>query len=284
MNSEQFVGIDVSKSHLDVALHKNDKVNRWSNDDSGIKQLIAFLKPLPVTLIVLEATGGYEAQAASMLNQNGLPVVVANPRHVRNFAKATGALAKTDQIDARIIAHFANAVRPAQRQLKDEHTQLLAALNARRRQIVDMLAAEKNRLHTAPEANKKNIRQHISWLEKNLKQINKDIQKTIQESPVWRENNDIIQSYKSIGPVSSSTLLSDLPELGTLDRKKIAALVGLAPFNCDSGQYRGRRRIWGGRSHVRRTLFMAARSAVRFNPEIKEFYDKLRVAGKPNKV
>jgi transposase len=284
MNSEKFIGIDVSKSFLDVALHENDKVKQWDNNDGGIKKMIAFLKPLSVTLIVLEATGGYETLAASMLNESGLPVVVANPRHVRNFAKATGALAKTDQIDARIIAHFASAVRPAKRELKDKQTQLLAALNARRRQIVDMLAAEKNRLHTAPKANERNIRQHIKWLEKNLKQINKDIQKAIRESPLWRENDDIIQSYKSMGPVSSATLLSDLPELGTLDRKKIAALVGLAPFNCDSGKYRGRRRIWGGRAHIRKTLFMAARSAIRFNPDIKTFYEKLRVAGKPHKV
>ena len=284
MNSEQFVGIDVSKSCLDVAIHKSDKVNQWNNDDSGIKKVIAFLKPLSVTLVVLEATGGYESLAASMLNASDLPVVVANPRHVRNFAKATGVLAKTDQIDARIIAHFASAVRPARRELKDEQTKLLAALNARRRQIVDMLAAEKNRLHTAPQANKKNIRQHIKWLENNLKQINKDIQKAIRESPIWHETDDIIRSYKGMGPVSSSTLLGDLPELGTLDRKKIAALVGLAPFNCDSGRYRGHRRIWGGRSHVRKTLFMAARSAIRFNPIIKAFYEKLRDAGKPHKV
>lgn len=284
MNSEKFVGIDVSKSYLDVALYESDKVYQWTNDDSGVKKLIKFLKPLSVTLIVLEATGGYEALAASMLNENGLPVVVANPRHVRNFAKATGALAKTDQLDARNIAHFASAVRPARRELKDDQTKLLAALNARRRQVVDMLAAEKNRLHTAPKANKKNINQHIKWLEKNLKQINKDIQNAIRESPIWRENDDIIQSYKSMGPVSSATLLSDLPELGALNRKEIAALVGLAPFNCDSGLYRGRRRIWGGRAHVRKTLFMASRSAIRFNPVIKSFYEKLRVAGKPHKV
>ena len=284
MNSEQFVGIDVSKACLDVAIYESDKVHQWANDDSGVKKLIKFLKPLSVTLIVLEATGGYEALAASMLNENGLPVVVANPRHVRNFAKATGVLAKTDQIDARNIAHFASAVRPTRRELKDEQTKLLAALNTRRRQIVDMLAAEKNRLHTAPKANKKNISQHIKWLESNLKRINKDIRKAIRESPLWRENDDIIQSYKSMGPVSSATLLGDLPELGTLNRKKIAALVGLAPFNCDSGHYRGRRRIWGGRSHVRKTLFMAARSAIRFNPVIKSFYEKLRDAGKPHKV
>jgi len=284
MNSEQFVGIDVSKSYLDVAFYESNKVHQWSNDDSGVKKLIKFLKPLSVTLIVLEATGGYEALAASMLDESGLPVVVANPRLVRNFAKSTGALAKTDQLDARNIAHFASAIRPARREFKDEQTKLLSALNARRRQIVDMLATEKNRLHTAPKASKKNIGQHIKWLEKNLKQINKDIQKAIRESPIWRENDDIIQSYKSMGPVSSATLLSDVPELGTLNRKQIAALVGVAPFNCDSGKYRGRRRISGGRAPVRKTLFMAARSAVRFNPVIKSFYERLRESGKPHKV
>lgn len=284
MNSEKFVGIDVSKACLDVAIHKSNKVNQWANDDSGVKKLIKFLKPLSVTLVVLEATGGYEALATSLLYESGLPVVVANPRHVRNFAKATGALAKTDQIDARNIAHYASAVRPALRELKDEQTKLLAALNTRRRQIVDMLASEKNRLHSAPKANRKNISQHIKWLEKNLKQINKDIRKAIQKSPIWRENDDIIQSYKGMGSVSSATLLSDLPELGTLNRKEIAALAGVAPFNCDSGKYRGRRRIWGGRANVRKTLFMASRSAIRFNPVIKSFYERLRAAGKPHKV
>jgi len=284
MNSEQFVGIDVSKSHLDVAVYPSAQQDRWDNDDSGIEKLIKFVKSLPVALIVLESTGGYESLAASMLSANDLPVVVVNPRLVRSFAKATGKLAKTDQIDACSIAHFASAVRPDQRPIKDERIQLLAALNTRRRQIINMLVAEKNRLHTAPKANEKNIRQHIKWLRKNLEQIDKDIRKQIRNSPIWRENDDILQSYKGIGPVSSTTLLSDLPELGKLDRKKISALVGLAPFDRDSGHYRGRRRIWGGRSHVRKTLYMPAKSATRFNPQIKAFYDRLTDAGKPHKV
>ncbi len=284
MNSEQFIGIDVSKSHLDVAVYPSGEQHRWDNDDSGIEKLIKFVKSLPVALIVLESTGGYESLAASILSANALPVVVVNPRQVRSFAKATGKLAKTDQIDAHSIAHFASAVRPEQRQLKDEHMQLLTALNTRRRQIVSMLVAEKNRLYTAPKANQKNISQHIKWLEKNLDQIDKDIQKQIRNSPIWRENDDILRSYKGIGSVSSTTLLSDLPELGKLGSKKIAALAGLAPFNCDSGQYRGRRRIWGGRSHVRKTLYMATISAKRFNPQIKAFYDRLTDSGKPHKV
>jgi transposase len=284
MNSEQFVGVDVSKSHLDVAVYPSGQQDRWENNDSGIEKLIKFVKSLPVALVVFESTGGYESLAVSMLSSQGLPVVVVNPRQVRDFAKATGKSAKTDQIDAMSIAHFASAVHPEQRELKDEHIQLLAALNTRRRQIISMLVAEKNRLYTAPKANQKNIRQHIKWLERNLDQIDKDIQKQIRNSPIWRENDDILQSYKGIGPVSSTTLLSDLPELGTLDGKRIAALVGLAPFNCDSGQYRGRRRVWGGRSHVRKTLYMAAQSAKRFNPQIRAFYDRLTKAGKPHKV
>ena len=284
MDSDQFVGIDVSKSHLDVAMYPSGQQDRWDNDDSGIEKMIKFVKSLPVALIVLESTGGYESLAASMLSANALPVVVVNPRLVRSFAKATGKLAKTDQIDAHSIAHFASAVRPEQRQFKDEHRQLLAALNTRRRQIINMLVAEKNRLHMGPKANQKNIAQHIKWLKKNLEQIDKDIQKQIRNSPIWRKDDDILRSYKGIGPVTSTELLSDLPELGKLGNKKIAALVGLAPFNCDSGQYRGRRHIWGGRSHVRKTLFMAAMSAKRFNPQIKAFYDRLRDAGKPHKV
>ena len=284
MESDNFVGIDVSKSNLDIAVYPSGQSNRFDNDDSGVDSLMGFLQPLSPRLIVVEATGGYETLCASMLSSKNLPVVVVNPRQVRSFAKATGKLAKTDKIDAYIIAHFASAVSPPQRNLKDEQMQLLAALNNRRRQIIGMLVAEKNRLHTSPKANEKNIRQHIKWLEKNLKQIDTDIHKQIRNSPIWREQDDILQSYKGIGTVSSTLLISDLPELGQLTAKKIAALAGLAPFNCDSGRYRGRRRIWGGRSHVRKTLYMAARSAVRFNPEIRSFYKRLICAGKPHKV
>lgn len=284
MNSELFVGIDVSKSHLDVAVYPSGEQRSWPNDDSGISDLIQFVQGLPAALIVLEATGGYEALAASQLSANALPVVVVNPRQVRNFAKATGQLAKTDRIDANSIARFASAVRPEQRKLKDEDLQRLSALNTRRRQIIGMLVAEKNRLHTAPKANEKSIRSHIQWLQKDLAQIDKDIHKQIRNSSIWRENDDILQSYKGIGPVTSSTLLCDLPELGKVDGKKIAALVGLAPFNCDSGKYRGRRRIWGGRAHIRHTLYMAARSAIRYNPQIMAFYKRLSDAGKPHKV
>jgi transposase len=284
MNSEAYVGVDVSKDQLDVNLLPSNERKQFSNDDAGINTLIKLLQRIDPALIVFESTGGFEMPAVSSLIENQLPVVVVNPRQVRDFAKATGRLAKTDSIDANTIARFARDIRPQVRPLKDEHTQLISALNARRRQIVDMLVAEKNRLYTAPKPNKKNIQNHIQWLERSLEDINKDIDKTIKNSPTWRENDKILQSFKGVGPVVSATLLCDLPELGTLNRKKIATLVGVAPLNCDSGQFRGRRRIKGGRANVRRKLYMAAVASLRHNPIIKDFYDRLVDAGKPPKL
>jgi transposase len=284
MNSEAYVGIDVSKDQLDVNLLPSNEIKQFSNDDSGINKLLKLLKRIDPALIVFESTGGFEMPAVSSLIENYLPVVVVNPRQVRDFAKATGRLAKTDSIDANTIARFARDVRPEVRPIKDEHTQLISALNARRRQIVDMLVAEKNRLYTAPKPNKKSIQQHIQWLERSLEDINKDIDKTIKKSPTWRKNDKILQSFKGVGPVVSATLLCDLPELGTLNRKKIATLVGVAPLNCDSGRFRGRRRIKGGRANVRRKLYMAAVASLRHNPMMKDFYDRLVDAGKPPKL
>lgn len=284
MNSENFVGIDVSKSQLDVAVVPGTQGKIFANDDDGISQLLGFMKSVSPALIVLESTGGFETLAVSSLSEKGHPVVVVNPRQVRDFAKATGTLAKTDTIDAHVIARFASAVRPEVRPLKDEQTQLLSALNTRRRQIIGMLVAEKNRLNSAPRPNRKNIQQHIVWLEKCLKAINGKIETNIKNSPVWRENDDILRSFKGVGPTLSASLLSDLPELGALNRKKIAALVGIAPLNRDSGQYRGRRCVWGGRSNVRSLLYMGTLSAVRFNPVIKGFYARLRAAGKSHKL
>lgn len=284
MSSETFIGIDVSQSCLDVHVVPGGQTARFNNDETGLADLIKFVKKVSPALIVLESTGGLEALAVSMLSIKNYPVVVVNPRQVRDFAKATGKLAKTDKIDAVVIAEFAFRLRPEVRPLKDEHTQLLSALNARRQQIVDMLVAEKNRLHRAPKPNRKNIRAHIRWLEKHLDDINKDIRKAICKTPVWRQKDDILQSFKGIGPTSSASLLADLPELGHIEGKKIAALVGVAPFNCDSGRYRGHRRVWGGRSHVRRILYMATLSAVRTNPVINSFYNRLRLAGKSHKV
>lgn len=284
MNSEIFIGIDVSKSLLELNMLPDNHSQQFSNDDRGITQLVKFLRKVDPTLIVFESTGGLEMLAVSSLVQHRLPVVIINPRQIRDFAKATGKLAKTDAIDAATIARFARDIRPQIRPFKDEQTQALAALNTRRRQIVDMLVAEKNRLHSALKANRKSIEDHIGWLEKALSEINKDIDQMIKQSPIWCKNNKILQSYKGVGPVTSATLLCALPELGSLDRKKIAALVGVAPLNCDSGKYRGRRRIMGGRAEVRHTLYMAAVSALRYNPTIKSFYDRLIDAGKPPKL
>lgn len=284
MNSEAYVGVDVSKDQLDVKVLPVNEARQFSNDDSGIKTLVTFTKKIDPQLIVFESTGGLEMLAVSSLVENHLPVVIVNPRQVRDFAKASGRLAKTDSIDADTIARFARDIRPEIRPIKDEHAQLLSALNARRRQIVDMLVAEKNRLYTAPKPNIKSIKKHLQWLEKSLQDINKDIDKTIRKSPTWRESDKILQSFRGVGPVVSAALLCDLPELGTLNRKKIATLVGVAPLNCDSGRFRGRRRIKGGRANVRRKLYMAAVASLRHNPMMKDFYDRLILAGKPPKV
>lgn len=284
MNSEAFVGVDVSKSLLDVNALPQQTSQQFTNDDKGVKQLITFLEKINPTLIVFESTGGLEMLAVSSLVEQQLPTVIMNPRQIRDYAKATGRLAKTDAIDAETIARFARDIRPEIRPLKDEQTQTLSVLNARRKQIVDMLVAEKNRLHSAVKLNRKSIQQHIRFLEKALKDINNDIDQMIKKSPAWCKKDEILQSFKGIGPVTSATLLCNQPELGILNRKEIAALVGVAPMNCDSGRYKGRRRIIGGRADVRRSLYMAAVASLRHNPMIKTFYDKLINAGKPPKL
>jgi transposase len=284
MNSEAYVGIDVSKAVLDVSVLPNNLSQQFANDDQGITQLVKFLRKIDPALIVFESTGGLEMLAVSSLIEYHLPAVIINPRQIRDFAKATGRLAKTDAIDAATIARFARDIRPEIRPVKDEQTLALSALNTRRRQIVDMLVAEKNRLYTALKPNRRSIEQHIRWLETALEDINNNIDQMIKKSPTWRKNDKILQSFKGVGPVTSAKLLCDLPELGSLNRKQIAALVGVAPLNCDSGQYRGRRRIVGGRADVRRNLYMAAIASLRHNPMIKTFYDKLIDAGKPPKL
>ena len=284
MSYEKFIGIDVSKDQLDIAVNPTGETRIFSNTDDGILELVSFITTASPVLIILESTGGFETYVVSILGEKGLPVVVVNPRQVRNFAKATGTLAKTDKIDAHIIAHFASAVRPEVRPLKDEQTQLLSALNTRRRQILSMLTSEKNRFATAPKPNRKNIKKHIEWLENSLKTINKDITNSVRKSSAWREKDDILQSFKGVGPAISAVLLCNLPELGELNRKKIAALVGIAPMNRDSGRYRGRRSIIGGRANVRSLLYMGTLSAIRSNAAIKKFYERLKSAGKPHKV
>lgn len=281
---EYFVGIDVSKASLDTAVWEQEEVWQHSNDVEGIASLLKKLKSLSPSLIVVEATGGLEADVVAELAVAGLPVVVINPTRIRAFARSTGELAKTDKIDAGIIARFAQAVRPEVRELPNEEASRLAAVVNRRRQIIAMLVAEKNRLNTAPRQVQDRIKKHIEWLEEELAALEKGIQEQIKENPLWREQEELLRSVPGIGPVTSAVLLAELPELGTLNRQKIAALVGVAPFNKDSGPRKGKRRIYGGRSSVRSTLYMATLVAVRFNPVIKAFYERLIANGKEKKV
>lgn len=279
-----YVGIDVAKEQLEIAVRPGTDSWTLANDETAVDELIQNMIALNPQLIILEATGGLEELAVSMLGAAGLPVVVVNPRQVRDFARSTGRLAKTDRIDAKILAHFGEAIRPEVRPLANEQAHLLSALVTRRRQIAEMLVAERNRLRTAHRESCLRIQDHISWLKQELGDLNKSIHKAIQESPIWCEKEDLLRSVPGIGPVSAATLLADLPELGQLDRKKIAALVGVAPFNRDSGTLRGQRSIWGGRAHVRSVLYMATLSAIRHNSVIKTFYDRLILAGKKQKV
>ncbi len=283
------VGVDVAKDRLDVAVRPSGEVWSEANNETGITTLVARLRPLGPALIVCEATGGFEraaiaALAAAGLPAAGLPVVVANPRQVRDFARATGQLAKTDQLDAGILALFAERVRPTPRPLADAAAQLLDAVLTRRRQLLEMLVAEKNRLGFAPKPLHRGIQAHIRWLERQLDDVTKELAGLIEASPVWRAKDDLLQSVPGVGPIVSSTLLGELPELGTLSHKQIAALVGVAPLARDSGTLRGKRLVWGGRASVRTALFMAALCGRRWNPQLKVFYERLKAAGKPTKV
>lgn len=282
--SRIYVGIDVAKDRLDVAQRPGTEAWSASNDDRGIADLVARLKTLRPALVILEATGGIELPLVGALAAAGLPVVVVNPRQVREFARATGRLAKTDAIDAQVLARFAEAVQPALRPLPDAATQQLSNLVTRRRQVMEMLTAEKNRLRTTAPAVRDHVKEHILWLERSLSDLDKELEQAIHSSDIWRAQDDLLQSAPGVGPVLSTTLLAELPELGTLNRKEIAALVGVAPLNRDSGTLRGRRTVWGGRSQVRAVLYMAALVATRFNPVIRAFYQRLQAAGKPKKV
>ncbi len=283
-NMPSFVGIDVSKTQLDVALRPSNEQDTLVHEAAGIDTVVTRLCRMRPTLIVLEATGGLERPLVRALVAAALPVIVANPRHVRDFAKATGQLAKTDRLDALVLARFAEAVRPALRPHPDAATESLAALLARRRQLLDMLIAEKNRLSTAPTRVQRRIRAHVTWLTAELARLNEELDEAIRQSPVWCEQEDLLQSTPGIGPVMSRTLLADLPELGTLNRKQIAALVGVAPLNRDSGTLRGKRQVWGGRAPVRAALYMATLVATKCNPVIRSFYLRLRGVGKAPKV
>jgi transposase len=279
------VGIDVSKSLLDIAIHETGETWSYSNDSNGCSALVSKLKHLKPTGVVLEATGGFETLVTATLAAADLPVIVVNPRQVRDFAKATGQLAKTDRIDARVLAHFAAAINPPQRPHKSAEAQHLEALLARRRQLVEMLVAEKNRLaNNRDHAVVKDLKTHIAWLDRRLKSSDEELQRILKASAAWRERDDLLRSVPGVGPVLSLTLLAQLPELGQLNRREIAKLVGLAPFNWDSGQWRGSRHIWGGRAAVRSPLFMATLCAIRINPTIKCFHQRLINAGKAPKV
>jgi len=279
-----FVGIDVCKAQLDVAIRPTAQTLSVPNDKAGIKTLVKHLEKLQPNLVVLESTGGLERQIMLALIGAEIAVVMVNPRQVRDFAKSTGQLAKTDRIDAAILAHYAQAIRPKPRPLPDEPTLELRALTTRRRQIIDMIVAEKNHLATASKAIRKRISAHIAYLQQELDRADRDLDRFIQKNPLWKENQEILCSTPSIGPVSSRTLLAELPELGSLGHKQISALVGLAPFPRDSGTLKGRRTIWGGRASVRTALFMATLVATRFNPVIRDFYKRLKARGKPAKV
>lgn len=279
-----FVGLDVAKITLDVALRPSGE--QWSvpNDEAGVAALVDRLRPLHPALLVCEATGGFERAAIARLAAAGLPVVVANPRQIRDFARATGQLAKTDQLDAAILALFAERVRPTPRPLPDEATQLLDALLTRRRQLLEMLVAEKNRLGFAPRPLHRGIQQHIRWLERQLDDVTKNLADQIEHSPVWRAKDDLLQSVPGVGPIVSAVLLAELPELGALGHKQLATLAGVAPLARDSGTLRGKRLVWGGRAGVRTALYLAALCGRRWNPQLRVFYERLIAAGKPKKV
>jgi transposase len=279
------VGIDVSKRRLDVCLMPEGKVFAVSNDQRGIDELLGRLLKLRPELVVLEATGRYERPAAAAIAASGIAVAVVNPRRARDFAKATGRLAKTDEIDAEVLARFAAAIGPSPSVLPDEEAQALQAILTRRRQILEMLTAENNRLRMAPEAVAKRIRAHMKWLEKEIERTDRDLDEAVEANTTFKANEALLRSVPGVGPVLARTLLAELPELGTLTHKRLCALVGVAPFNRDSGQRRGKREVWGGRAPVRAALYMATLLvATRHNPVLKRFYERLLRAGKPKKV
>jgi transposase len=280
-----FVGIDVAKERLDVHLQPGGETFTVARNDPGLADLVRRLQPRGVTLIALEATGGYEVFVAATLAAAALPVAVVNPRQIRDFARATGRLAKTDRLDAHTIAIFAATVRPAARPVADAQARLLGELVARRRQLVDMLVAEQNRRRLIEEpALRRRVDAHIQWLEHAVRELDSDIDTTVRSSPIWRATDDLLRSVPGIGPITAHTLIAELPELGRLDRRKIAALVGVAPINRDSGTLRGRRMIAGGRAVVRHVLYMATLSAIRHNAVIAAFYLRLVNAGRPGKL
>lgn len=282
---ERFVGIDVSKSTLDVSVEPDVQTIHVAYDDAGIRKVVCRMKELNPTLIVIEATGGLEVRIASDLAGEGLPVAVINPRQARDFAKATGQLAKTDQVDADVLAMFAKAIRPQARPLKDEDTRALNDMVSRRRQLSDMHVQEVLRLGTAASKPlQKSLAKHIAWLDKQITGIDNDLSKRLRGSDIWRAKDNLLRGIPGVGPVTTLTMLAKCPELGKLNRREIAALIGVAPLANDSGKHRGKRYVWGGRADVRNVLYMATISAIQWNDTIKSFADRLKKTGKPPKV
>jgi transposase len=284
MSEKQWVGIDVCQKYLDVYVRPSSRLFQITNDEVGISKLVQTLAEIQPELIVLEATGGMEINAAIKLTEAGLSVAVINPRQARDFAKATGTLAKTDAIDAQILAHFADAIRPQIRQISDESSRQLEDLVQRRRQISDMITAEKNRRRGKTNSVQLDINEHIEWLEKRLKEIESQIKSAIAVDENWQQKMKLLTSVPGVGEVVAVSLIASLPELGAISHKSISYLVGVAPLNKDSGKFRGKRKIWGGRARIRCVLYMATLVAVRFNPVIKTFYERLLQKGKLKKV
>jgi transposase len=280
-----YVGIDVAKDRLDVHVRPGGEAFALGRDGAGLAALCERVATLAPALVVLEATGGFEVTVAAALAAARLPLAVVNPRQIRDFARATGRLAKTDALDAAAIAHFAEAVKPPVRPLPDAAARELGEMVVRRRQLIEMIVAEGSRVRLLTRRRLiKGVERHLAMLRKELSALEQDLADAVRASPAWRENEDLLISVPGVGNTTARTLIADLPELGTLGHKQIAALVGVAPFNRDSGKRRGQRSIWGGRASVRATLYMAALAAIRFNPQITVFADRLRAAGKPPKV
>lgn len=285
INAENFAGIDISKATFDMGFYPQKQVTRFAYDDQGVAQAIECLKSNRPTLVVLEATGGIETRLATELVAAGLEVAVVNPRQVRDFAKATGRLAKTDRIDAIVIAHFAQAIRPQARKLKDENQRVFDEMVSRRRQLINMLVQEKlRRQNMASQKAHDSLDEHIAWLHARIDSLDVDLTAHLRQSEIWRVKDDLLQSIPGIGKIASLTLLAKCPELGQLNRRQIAALIGVAPLANDSGKHSGKRFVWGGRADVREVLYMAALSAMRYNPTIKDFSLRLKNQGKAAKV
>lgn len=285
MSERIVVGIDVSKDHLDLGCWPEGPSERYDNSDAGLKQMFADIQPLQPELVLLEATGGYQVLAANTLYARGLPVVVVNPRHARDFAKSTGQLAKTDKLDARGLAHFGYATKPEIRPLPDADRQRLQGLVARRLQLVEMRVAELNRQQqTTCELVSEDIASHLQDLDERIARFQQEIESMIENSEIWQEQIRLLRTAKGVGPVLAFSLVANLPELGRLNEKEIAKLVGVAPLNCDSGKSRGKRKTWGGRAPVRNALYLPTVSAMTWNPPIREMHDRLVAKGKPGMV